>query len=199
MILIKPTVRHLHLLACHDCEVRQGQFAGRVLISSHLDGKAMACAAVRDAETRATSAVHSTDFALSGHIARKGPTIMAGKQGIAVAPIRKRAPPCLGDCPKPEGEQFLRSVLEEQKPRRANGDEEWLIGPGRRLRVKQGLQGLRVAFGRWRFSDWSVSRSAERLRRSAAFAPSLGGIFGKYAGHLGRIAQGSTRIFFLVV
>jgi hypothetical protein len=128
MILIKPTVRHLHLLACHDCEVRQGQFAGRVLISSHLDGKAMACAAVRDAETRATSAVHSTDFALSGHIARKGPTIMAGKQGIAVAPIRKRAPPCLGDCPKPEGEQFLRSVLEEQKPRRANGDEEWLIG-----------------------------------------------------------------------
>ena len=37
--------------------------------------------------------------------------------------------------PNPERDRFLRAVLQGQKPRRAKGDDEWLIELSRRLRA----------------------------------------------------------------
>jgi hypothetical protein len=58
------------------------------------------------------------------------------KPELALAALRR----AWDDCPKPERDRFLRAVLQEQKPRRLKGDEEWLIELGRRLRAIRGVK-----------------------------------------------------------
>src|SRR5689334_22840511 len=63
----------------------------------------------------------------------KGHTL---KPELALAALRR----AWDDCPKPERDRFLREVLQEQKPHRAKGDEQWLIELGRRLRATRGVK-----------------------------------------------------------